>query len=287
MWLNLISSLIQHSSAKMVRKAILELYLNVKIRSQDEIGRMTEGAMDAERQKLGCVDTVDLIDYIKQSVEILMHMRIEEFEMFKTNWNAQEKMRQARIKEEKEALKRSLRKDGDSKKFESKLFDKVKYELISNQSSQASLRPDRDGAEENLESWQAKKLDKVAEGYEKMLIKLEGDIRQHIRIEQQLKLHIEQVQQQTDDIIKENHTKQVQLDAMAQEARRHAGAALSSEKKALDLDRQLTELQSKHKQEVQKLQEMNLKKEKALKGQIIKLENEFKQIKMHMQSPNQ
>ena len=287
MWLNLISSLIQHSSAKMVRKAILELYLNVKIRSQDEIGRMTEGAMDAERQKLGCVDTVDLIDYIKQSVEILMHMRIEEFEMFKTNWNAQEKMRQARIKEEKEALKRSLRKDGDSKKFESKLFDKVKYELISNQSSQASLRPDRDGAEENLESGQAKKLDKEAEGYEKMLIKLEGDIRQHIRIEQQLKLHIEQVQQQTDDIIKENHTRQVQLDAMAQEARRHAGAALSSEKKAKDLDRQLMELQSKHKQEVQKVQEMNLKKEKALKGQIIKLENEFKQIKMHMQSPNQ
>ena len=49
---------------------------------------MTEEAMDKERQKLSRVDTVDLIDYIKQSVEILMHMRIEEFEMFKNNWNA-------------------------------------------------------------------------------------------------------------------------------------------------------------------------------------------------------
>ena len=38
-------------------------------------------------------------------------------------------------------------------------------------------------------------LNKQAEGYEKMLIKLEADVRQHIRVEQQLKLHIEQVQQ--------------------------------------------------------------------------------------------
>jgi hypothetical protein len=37
-------------------------------------------------------------------------------------------------------------------------------------------------------------MDKQAAGYEKMLIKLEADVRQHIRVEQQLKLHIEQQQ---------------------------------------------------------------------------------------------
>lgn len=41
---------------------------------------MTEENMEKERRKLNMVDTLDLIDYIKQSVEILMHMRIEEFE---------------------------------------------------------------------------------------------------------------------------------------------------------------------------------------------------------------
>ena len=71
----------------MVRKAIMELYLNVKIRSQDDILGMTEENMDKERRKLNMVDTLDLIDYIKQSVEILMHMRIEEFELFKNNWD--------------------------------------------------------------------------------------------------------------------------------------------------------------------------------------------------------
>ncbi len=66
---------------------------------------MTEEAIESERAKLNNIDTLDLIDYIKQSVEILMHMRIEEFELFKSNWNLQEKMRKAYIQKEKERLK--------------------------------------------------------------------------------------------------------------------------------------------------------------------------------------
>jgi hypothetical protein len=44
--------------------------------------------MEKERKKLNTVDTLDIIDYIKQSVEILMHMRQEEFDSFKQNWEA-------------------------------------------------------------------------------------------------------------------------------------------------------------------------------------------------------
>lgn len=36
----------------MVRKAIIDLYLNVKIRSQEEISAMNEEAMDREKNKL-------------------------------------------------------------------------------------------------------------------------------------------------------------------------------------------------------------------------------------------
>ena len=70
----------------MVRKAIIDLYLNVKIRSQEEISAMNEDAMEREKLKLETTDTLDIIDYIKHSVEILMHMRMEEFEMFKESW---------------------------------------------------------------------------------------------------------------------------------------------------------------------------------------------------------
>ena len=96
---------------------------------------MTEDAIDNERMKLNTVDTLDLIDYIKQSVEILMHMRIEEFELFKNNWILQENMRKAYIQKEKDRLKQGLSK---KKNNENRLFEKVRYELMS-QSSSSSL----------------------------------------------------------------------------------------------------------------------------------------------------
>ncbi len=49
-----------------------------------------------------------------------------------------------------------------------------------------------------------------------MLIKLENDVRQHIRVEQQLKLHIEQVQTQADEIYREAMTKQQEIDSTKQ-----------------------------------------------------------------------
>ena len=45
----------------------------------------------------------------------------------------------------------------------------------------------------NCSSITDKSLPDAPKHYEEMLIKLEGDIRMHIRIEQQLKLHIESV----------------------------------------------------------------------------------------------
>lgn len=44
---------------------------------------MSEEVMEKEKEKLSFVDTLDIVDYIKHSVEILMHMRIDEFDLFK------------------------------------------------------------------------------------------------------------------------------------------------------------------------------------------------------------
>lgn len=97
---------------------------------------MNEDAMEMEKSKLSCVDTLDIIDYIKQSVEILMHMRMDEFEMFKNNWNTQEKLRKAQMAHEKEMLKAKIRgNDGKvpgKKRYETRLFEKVRHELVSN-----------------------------------------------------------------------------------------------------------------------------------------------------------
>lgn len=58
---------------------------------------MNDEIINKEKEKLVQVDTLDIVDYIKHSVEILMHMRIDEFEVFKKNWAQQEKLRKAQV----------------------------------------------------------------------------------------------------------------------------------------------------------------------------------------------
>jgi hypothetical protein len=70
-------------------------------------------------------------------------------------------MKKAEVKNEKEKLKKAML--GVAQEKESKLFEKVKFDLMS-ESSMSSIAT-------------TPKLDKQAEGYEKLLIKLEGDVR--------------------------------------------------------------------------------------------------------------
>ena len=61
-----------------LKEALLELYLSVKIRSDDEIDNYTEEQFKIDKQQMLEVDGFTLIDYIKSSIEILMNMKIEE-----------------------------------------------------------------------------------------------------------------------------------------------------------------------------------------------------------------
>ena len=61
-----------------LRVAILELYLSVKIRSDQEIDNYDESAFLREKDQLKDCDGYAIIDLIKNSVELLMHMRDEE-----------------------------------------------------------------------------------------------------------------------------------------------------------------------------------------------------------------
>lgn len=56
----------------------MELFLSVKIRSDDEIDNYNEALFKREKENLVTVDGFSLIDQIKQSIEILMNMKVEE-----------------------------------------------------------------------------------------------------------------------------------------------------------------------------------------------------------------
>jgi len=49
--------------------------------------------MEEERERLFKLDSLEVLDYIKQSVEILMNMKADEFESYEKNRELQEKLR--------------------------------------------------------------------------------------------------------------------------------------------------------------------------------------------------
>ena len=61
-----------------LRMAILELYLSVKIRSDEEIDGYGKDLFDREKKEMDDVDGYTLVDLVKGSIEMLMNMRIED-----------------------------------------------------------------------------------------------------------------------------------------------------------------------------------------------------------------
>lgn len=61
-----------------LKEGLLELYLSVKIRSDDEIDGYNEELFKEEKRQLREIDGFALIDYIKSSIEVLMNMKVEE-----------------------------------------------------------------------------------------------------------------------------------------------------------------------------------------------------------------
>ena len=63
---------------KNLRMAILELYLSVKIRSDEEIDGYGKNLFEEEKLQMKDVDGYTLVDLVKGSIEMLMNMRIDD-----------------------------------------------------------------------------------------------------------------------------------------------------------------------------------------------------------------
>ena len=128
------------STSISVHDKVIDLYLNFKVRTEDEVSLSTpdtpqlknfdsEQLMN-ERERLCDIDTNIILEYIRSSVDILINMKIEDH---------------------MEAAKEQAHVDG-------------KQDFSSN-----SYETNEDGGG-------------IGKDYEDMLIKLEGDVRNHIRV---------------------------------------------------------------------------------------------------------
>ena len=113
------------SEIKEIKKQLIDLYLSVKVRKSEEIEQLTSEDVDRERQNLKHLSLISIMNYIQNSIDILVDLRANE-------------------------------------KYEEKLEK-----------------------EESKDNYINKEDPKDANGlklYEGMLIKLEGDLRSHIRV---------------------------------------------------------------------------------------------------------
>ena len=113
------------SEIKEIKKQLIDLYLSVKVRKSEEIEQLTSEDVDRERQNLKHLSLISIMNYIQNSIDILVDLRANE-------------------------------------KYEEKLEK-----------------------EESKDNYINKEDPKDSNGlklYEGMLIKLEGDLRSHIRV---------------------------------------------------------------------------------------------------------
>ena len=61
-----------------VQRALVDLYLNVKIRNAEELSGFNKHKLEEEKKALKNTNSLLLIDYIRTSVEILINMRKDE-----------------------------------------------------------------------------------------------------------------------------------------------------------------------------------------------------------------
>ena len=61
-----------------ITQALIDLYLNVKVRNSEDIENYSEENLEEERGSLKDTDPLIIIDYIKSSIEILLSLKQED-----------------------------------------------------------------------------------------------------------------------------------------------------------------------------------------------------------------
>lgn len=171
-----------------VRKALIDLYLSVKIRKNEEIDKFDSKQLDKERNELmeEQYPILTLVNYIQTSIEILMKLK-----------NEQE------VREVDQCIR-------CKKEINTKLKDRKKrLEMKQNQEDQEEVKIDtsRKFVHSTKGKIRESCISSVLEApqeYEDLLQQYEKSVRNHIQCEQQLQIHIDFLQDKLDTKDKED-----------------------------------------------------------------------------------
>lgn len=68
-----------------VREALIDLFINVKIRNDQSMYDITSEKLEEEKVQLRLKDSLDLVESIRNSIEILISLKMDEEQMQNTN----------------------------------------------------------------------------------------------------------------------------------------------------------------------------------------------------------
>ena len=70
------------SCCQAVKDALIDLYINVKVRNDTSMIDIQSDDLQHEKQTLQKIDSIDLVEYIKSSVEVLVSLKNEDEQQF-------------------------------------------------------------------------------------------------------------------------------------------------------------------------------------------------------------
>ncbi len=67
---------IPNQCCMLIKEALIELYIEVKVRNEVSIKAVTNDVIEQEKEKLRYLDSMDLIEYLRSSIEILLSLNL-------------------------------------------------------------------------------------------------------------------------------------------------------------------------------------------------------------------
>jgi hypothetical protein len=88
-----------------IKNKLIELYLFLKIRKSEELENITQEGIESERDSLIVLPTIDIINYIKESIETLIEIKAcEKYEEKILNDESKKKYRNTEDKNDENGL---------------------------------------------------------------------------------------------------------------------------------------------------------------------------------------
>jgi len=257
--------------------------LAIKIRSTEELDQINDDNLKDEKNRLVTgSDCFQILEYIRSSIEIIMNLKIEDLEKndqkrqtrTKTGQEQQTSPLKSQAATSRQGHETDISLSGITVESHNLILQSMKDALIhmieNNETSDSvDAHP---GATPSHEGNQSKAKKKVLKSrgpplvYEKILQKLEADIRGHIRLEHEMKIHMDYLEGKVEKLqkdLEENRLEQQATEGKVEELMLKA-KVLGDERDQKDLlikqkKKQNDELAEKLKELEQKNEQMTLK----------------------------